>query len=119
MTVAAATDPPAGSASAQMIVPIRREVSTSVASIPHSLTRRWAPRKHPFPAGRWRRAAAKSNGYEAARFLTSATRLRRPSVAVSIRLLDPFLMRNPGTGITRSTVSSKCTRVASPPGVRV
>ena len=51
------------------------------------------------------------------RFSTSSTRLRSPSVAVSIRLLAPFLTRNPGTGATRSTVSSKRTRVESPSGV--
>jgi hypothetical protein len=47
-------------------------------------------------------------------FLTSNTRLRRPSVAVSIKPLAPFLIRNPGTGIARSTVISKRTRVDSP-----
>ena len=43
--------------------------------------------------------------------LTSSTRLRRPSVAVSIRPLAPFLIRNPGSGTRGSTVSSKRTLV--------
>jgi hypothetical protein len=52
-------------------------------------------------------------------FLTLSTRSRRPSVAVSIRPLAPFLIRNPGSGSRGSTVSSKRTRVESPSGVNV
>jgi NAD(P)-dependent dehydrogenase (short-subunit alcohol dehydrogenase family) len=52
-------------------------------------------------------------------FLTLSTRLRRPSVAVSIRPLAPLLITNPGRGTEGSTVSSKRTRVESPSGVSV
>ena len=50
---------------------------------------------------------------------TFRTRFRKPSVAVSISPLAPFLIRNPGIGMVGSTVSSKRTLVESPSGVSV
>src|ERR1700739_3252598 len=47
-------------------------------------------------------------------FLTASTRLRKPSVAVPIRPLAPFLIKNPGSGTRGSMVRSKRTRVKSP-----
>ena len=51
-------------------------------------------------------------------FLTSSTRLRRPSVEVSIAPLMARFKMNPGSGTEGSMVSSNLTRVLSPSGVR-
>lgn len=40
-------------------------------------------------------------------------------MAVSSKPLAPSLIKDPGTGTLRSTVSSNCTRVESPSGVSV
>src|SRR5689334_11516843 len=99
------------STSAPTAVALRRNVPSQVDSITNSLTLASAVGKVPISPRSGRRYLA--------RFSTSSTRLRSPSVAVSIRLLAPFLTRNPGTGTTRSTVNSNRTFVESPSGVSV
>ena len=53
------------------------------------------------------------------RACTFMTRLRKPSVAVSISPFAALLIRKPGSGTTGSTVSLKQTRVESPSGVNL